>query len=269
MPRRRYRVARMRRWLDTTARPDAAGAAPVAARAPGQPDHGVLALVSHELRTPLTAILGYVELTLADDGLGAEHARQLRVVERHARRLLRLVDDLLLSARIADGEPLPIARDAVDLTGLARDAVELARPRAAEAQVKLTAAPAPPAVCRGDRDRLAQVLDNLIANALAFTPPGGAVTVRTAVAGDSARVEVADTGIGIQPRDLPHLFDRFYRAPEAARGPAPGLGLGLAVVRAIVAGHGGDVTVASEPGCGATFTVTLPRDVADRATDAG
>lgn len=102
------------------------------------------------------------------------------------------------------------------------------------------------------------MLDNLIANALAFTPSGGKVTVRVSGADDGARLEVADTGVGVPDGALPHLFDRFYRARTTAPRPAPGLGLGLTIVRAIARAHGGDVTVDSRLGEGTTFTVSLP-----------
>jgi len=217
------------------------------------------ALVSHELRTPLTAILGYVELLVSDDAAAfpAEHARHLEVIERNARRLVRQVGDLLFAAQV-DGAPLLLEPGEVDLDALVRDAVELARCRAEEADVTLTTELEPVGRCVGDRDRLAQVLDNLLLNALKFTPPGGHVTVRLVDEGGRARIEVADTGIGIAEQDLPHLFDRFYRARDAIGRSVPGLGLGLTIVRTVIEGHGGSVTVRSRPGAGATFTVLLP-----------
>jgi signal transduction histidine kinase/HAMP domain-containing protein len=217
------------------------------------------ALVSHELRTPLTAILGYVELVLDDQAapFPPEHARHLEVIERNARRLVRLVGDLLFAAQV-EGAPLLLEPAEVDLVALVRDAVELARCRAEEAGITLTTELEPVAPCVGDRDRLAQVLDNLISNALKFTPPGGRIAVRLAHDGPRARIEVADTGIGIFAEDLPHLFDRFYRSRSATGRSVPGLGLGLTIVRTIVEGHGGTVSVDSESGRGAVFTVLLP-----------
>jgi signal transduction histidine kinase len=217
------------------------------------------ALVSHELRTPLTAILGYVELLLSDDAsaFSAEHARHLEVIERNARRLVRLVGDLLFAAQV-EGAPLLLEPAEVDLVALVRDAVELARCRADEAGVAVETELAPVERCVGDRDRLAQVLDNLLSNALKFTSPGGRVVVRLAGEGSNARIEVADTGVGIPPEDQPQLFDRFYRARNATSRSIPGLGLGLTIVRTIVEGHGGTVSVRSEPDAGATFTVLLP-----------
>lgn len=217
------------------------------------------ALVSHELRTPLTAIVGYVELVLSDDtpALAHEHAHHLEVVERNARRLVRLVGDLLFAAQL-EGAPLLLKPGAVDLVQLVHDAIELARPRAEEAAVMLEIELVSPGPCVGDRDRLAQVLDNLISNALKFTPPGGCVSVRLRTDDGRARIQVADTGVGIPPEDLPHLFDRFYRARNVAEQAVPGLGLGLMIVRAIAEAHGGAVMVRSEVGRGTTFTVLLP-----------
>ncbi|HEX7291368.1 MAG TPA: ATP-binding protein [Conexibacter sp.] len=217
------------------------------------------ALVSHELRTPLTAILGYVELLLSDDvdGFPAEHARHLEVIDRNARRLVRLVGDLLFAAQV-EGAPLLLEPGEVDLAALVGDAVELARCPAEEAGIALATVLEPVDGCVGDRDRLAQVLDNLLLNALKFTPPGGRVVVRLTGEDAQARIEVADSGVGIAPEDLPHLFDRFYRARNATGRPVPGLGLGLTIVRTIVEGHGGAVSVRSRVGEGTSFTVVLP-----------
>jgi signal transduction histidine kinase/HAMP domain-containing protein len=217
------------------------------------------ALVSHELRTPLTAILGYVELLLSDDAAAfpADHARHLQVVERNARRLVRLVGDLLFAAQV-EAAPLLLEPGEVDLVALVRDAVELARCPAEDSDILLETEIEPVGLCVGDRDRLAQVLDNLLRNALKFTPPGGQVVVRLAAEDGRARIEVADTGVGISVEDLPHLFDRFYRARNATSASVPGLGLGLTIVRTIVEGHGGSVAVRSHPGERTTFTILLP-----------
>jgi signal transduction histidine kinase/HAMP domain-containing protein len=218
------------------------------------------ALVSHELRTPLTAILGYVELLLSEDGapFPPEHARHLEVIERNARRLVRLVGDLLFAAQV-EGGPLLLEPGEVDLVALLGDAVELARCRAEESGIALVTELEPVERCIGDRDRLAQVFDNLLSNALKFTPPGGRIVVRlTHDEGPYARIEVSDTGVGIRAEDQAQLFDRFYRARNASGNAVPGLGLGLTIVRTIVEGHGGTVTVRSAPGEGASFTVLLP-----------
>ncbi|MGB2711617.1 MAG: ATP-binding protein, partial [Conexibacter sp.] len=229
------------------------------------------ALVSHELRTPLTAILGYVELVLGDDAepLPAEHERHLAVVERNARRLLRLVGDLLFAAQVENGSLL-LEPDSVDLAQVVQEAVELARPRAEATSTTLTAEVVAVPPCLGDRDRLAQVLDNLLSNALKFTPAGGNVAVRLAREQDGVRVEVRDSGVGIPAEELPRLYDRFYRAQNANARAVPGLGLGLMIVHAIVEGHGGTIAVHSDIGAGTTVVVQLPlRSVPEADAQAG
>ncbi len=222
------------------------------------------ALVSHELRTPLTSILGYVELVLGDDegSLPDEHRRHLEVVERNSQRLLRLVGDLLFAAQVETGTLL-LEPAAVDLSLLAREAVLAARPRAEERGIELTAQIEEVGATTADRDRIAQVLDNLISNALKFTPEEGHVDVRLALRGDDVELEVADTGLGIPAAEQARLFHRFYRASNATAAAVPGLWLGLMIVRAIVAGHDGTITVRSEVGVGTTFTVTLPLHTPD------
>jgi len=227
------------------------------------------ALVSHELRTPLTAILGYVELLLGEDGGQADGSadarRHLEIVERNARRLMRLVGDLLFAAQVETGTLL-FDPGEVDLAQLVRDAVALACPQAEQAQIALEARIAEIEPCIGDRDRLAQVLDNLISNALKFTPADGRITVGLEASDGRARLTVADTGIGVPPDEQPRLFDRFYRASNATARAVPGAGLGLTIVRAIVEGHGGTVRIRSTSERGTTFAVLLPLHPAPLAT---
>jgi signal transduction histidine kinase/HAMP domain-containing protein len=224
------------------------------------------ALVSHELRTPLTAILGYVELMLGEDGHAPEDARRhLEIVERNAQRLMRLVGDLLFAAQVETGTLL-FDPGEVDLAQLVRDAVALARPQAEQAGIALEARIGTLEPCVGDRDRLAQVLDNLISNALKFTPAGGRITVGLEAHDGRAGLTVADTGIGVPPDELPLLFDRFYRASNATARAVPGAGLGLTIVRAIVEGHGGTVRIRSTSERGTTFAVLLPLRPAPLAT---
>jgi len=218
-----------------------------------------VASVSHELRTPLTSIRGYLELVLDGDvaELTEEQLRYLSVVDRNAGRLLRVVDDLLFAAQVDAGE-IALEPGLTDLDELVREAVEAARPVAVEHDVELTFDADGPAELVGDRARLAQILDNLIANAIKFTPSGGKVEVRTFFAGDSGVVEVADTGIGISAEDQERLFQRFFRAEGAILGAIDGTGLGLAIVKAIVDAHGGDLAVESIAGRGTTFRIGLP-----------
>jgi signal transduction histidine kinase len=218
-----------------------------------------VASVSHELRTPLTSIRGYLELVLDGDvaELTEEQLRYLSVVDRNAGRLLRVVDDLLFAAQVDAGK-VALEPGLADLDEVVREAVEAARPVAGEHDVELTFDAGGPAELVGDRARLAQILDNLIANAIKFTPPGGKVEVRTFRAGDSGVIEVADTGIGISAEDQERLFQRFFRAEGAILGAIDGTGLGLAIVKAIVDAHGGDLAVESIAGRGTTFRIGLP-----------
>jgi PAS domain S-box-containing protein len=217
------------------------------------------ALVSHELRTPLTSIVGYVELLLEEQAGEIEPMQRkfLGVIERNGRRLQRLVGDLLFVAQFEAGK-LSLERGTVELHEVALEAVEAARPRAGRADVALEADVEPVPRLEGDRDRLGQVVDNLISNALKFTPTGGRVTVRLRERDGQAALEVADTGMGIPEEEQSRLFERFYRASGATERSIPGIGLGLAICRAIAEAHGGSIRVSSEAGAGTTFCVMLP-----------
>ena len=217
-----------------------------------------LALVSHELRTPLTSIVGYLELLAEDeDELGSEQGRRfLEVMERNAVRLQRLVDDVLFAARAEAGR-LALAKRDVDLLEVAVESVAAARPRAGETGVELHLDAERTPWMAADPDRLGQAFDNLISNALKFTPPGGRVDVRVRNLADAVQVEVSDTGLGMSAGDSERAFDRFFRA-AATRDHAPGVGLGLTIVKTIVEGHGGSISVASSEGAGTTFRIELP-----------
>jgi signal transduction histidine kinase len=226
-----------------------------------------VASVSHELRTPLTSIRGYLELVREDGRLDQEQDRMLGIVDRNADRLLRLVSDLLFIAEVDAGK-LKIERHAVRLADLAAESVEAATPRANRAEVELHLEVDRELVVEADRTRLAQVFDNLISNAIKFTPGRGRVDVRVfRVAGD-AMIEVSDNGIGISEAERLHLFERFYRTSGATRAAVQGTGLGLAIVGAITESHGGTVTVESSEGVGTTFLVSLPAAVAALALPA-
>jgi signal transduction histidine kinase len=218
-----------------------------------------LSLVSHELRTPLTSIRGYLDLVLDEEAgeLNPEQRRFLKAVERNSGRLLRLVGDLLFVAQ-ADAGRLTLERAKVDVAALAADCVEAARPVADQRTIDLQLATVPVPALVGDRGRLAQVLDNLVSNALKFTPEGGRVEVRTSTTDDCVYLEVEDSGIGIPAAEQPRLFERFFRAASATEQAIPGTGLGLAIVKAIVEAHAGRIEVVSAPGKGTTFRVELP-----------
>jgi two-component system OmpR family sensor kinase len=212
---------------------------------------------SHELRTPLTSIRGYSELfRRGADQRPEDLEKVMRRIEDEAARMGILVDDLLLLARLDQGRPLE--REPVDLTNLATDAVEDARVVAADHVVSFEGDG--PVVVLGDAHRLRQVLGNLIANACTHTPAGTLVTVRVASTGDEAILEVADRGPGLAAGEAEHVFERFWRADPSRTRASGGAGLGLSIVAAIAAAHGGRAEVDSEPGAGATFRVRLPLD---------
>ncbi|WP_324192889.1 sensor histidine kinase [Nocardia transvalensis] len=218
---------------------------------------------SHELRTPLTTIKGFAELyrqgALADPELFMDR------IERESNRMSLLVEDLLMLARL-DAQR-PVEQRPVDLLALASDAVHNARavdaaqrPDGPERPIDLEIRPGSGTVeILGDEARLRQVLANLINNALIHTPPSAAVTVRLTPAEHEVRLEVADTGPGLPPDQAERIFERFYRTDTSRSRDSGGTGLGLSIVQALVAAHGGTVTVASTPGKGTTFTVRLPR----------
>lgn len=212
--------------------------------------------VSHELRTPLTAIAGHTRALLDGVATGPEQTeRSIRVIDTETRRLSRLIDDLLSLAKF-DARQFELRRQPVELGELARSVADSFARQAHEGGVKIdTRLPAALTVPT-DPDRLRQILVNLTANALSHTPAGGTVTLSVNRLDSGAKLEVADSGAGIAATDIPHVFDRFYRAPGRAK--EAGLGLGLAISRELARAMGGDITVASRPGEGARFTVTLP-----------
>jgi len=219
---------------------------------------GFLATVSHELRSPLTSMREAAHL-LRDEvigGLTPKQARLVTIIEEGSERLLRLVNQILDLSRLRAGM-LPIERLPVALDQVAQRAVEELRPQAQESGVALEVEH------RGDRfqflgdaDRLVQVVVNLVANAVRFTPRGGRVVVRVVDAGPELAVEVEDTGVGIPAALLPHIFG-WYEQAHRRRG---GSGLGLPIARGLVEAHGGRLTVESQEGKGSRFTVLLPRE---------
>ena len=212
--------------------------------------------VSHELRTPLTSISGYVELLLEDEP-NEEKRGYLAIVDRNAHRLLGLVSDLLFTARLQDGR-LELERSEVDLAELVRHSVESARPRAENSAIEFTIEIGDVPSALGEQVRLSQLLDNLVSNAIKFTPHGGRVTVRLTEEDGLARIEVSDTGIGIPDEEREKLFERFFRSQTALERQIQGTGLGLYISKAIVEAHGGRIGVQSTEGEGTTFVVELP-----------
>jgi len=217
-----------------------------------------LSSISHELRTPLTSILGYAALLREDTEGLPEVGNHIDVIERNARRQLRLVEDLLSIARIQAGE-FEVHRCPVDLAEVVRLGVEGMRPTADEAGLRLESFCQPPVRVCGDADRLDQVLANLLSNAIKFTPPGGRVSVRLSTTPEEAVLTVTDTGPGIQPQERARLFDRLFRGDDVTRLQVSGAGLGLAIARSIVEAHDGTIEARADRECGgATFELTLP-----------
>jgi PAS domain S-box-containing protein len=219
-----------------------------------------IALVSHELRTPLTSICGYLELLLAnDEGVEVPDERLgwLKVIDRNAERLLRLVEDLLLTAQASAGN-LALDTAELDVAGVVELAVQAGAPVATARGIELTCTTEPLPPASGDRLRIGQVVDNLLSNALKFTPSGGSVEVRAYPRGRSIRIEIADTGVGVPEAEQEHLFDRFFRARRAQEDAVPGVGLGLSIAKAIVEAHKGRISMESREGAGTTFYVDLP-----------
>jgi signal transduction histidine kinase/ActR/RegA family two-component response regulator len=219
-----------------------------------------VAMVSHELRTPLNVVLGWARI------LGSRHLppdreqHAIRAIERNAASLTLIIDDLLDVSRIIAGT-LTLSEVPVDLVVITRDACSAAGPSAAAKGINLVY-PVDTAMTEwvaADPNRLQQAIGNLLANAVKFTPAGGRVVVSIARVGQQSVVEVTDTGLGIGPAFLPHVFERFRQARGGASRPHDGLGLGLTIVRKIVELHGGTVDAASEgEGRGATFVIRLP-----------
>jgi len=221
-----------------------------------------VALISHDLRTPLTSIIGYVELSLEDveSPLDDERRSYLQIVSRSSERLLRLVDDLLFVARLQAGR-LILERSQLDLCTLAAQAAQEARPRAEAKQLALEFIGDSPVTIEADKGRLFQLLDNLISNAIKFTPEGGSVEIRAVPADGVAVLEVSDTGIGLGPDEAELVFDRFFRSSRVVAQQVPGTGLGLFIARAIVEAHAGTISASTRQGGGTTFHVELPSRV--------
>jgi signal transduction histidine kinase len=216
-----------------------------------------LAVVSHELRSPLTSIVSYAELIRDEDLLSPTAARFLDVISRNAERITTLVGDLLLLSRIEAGMiPLELAQ--LSVAEVVTEAVQAATPGAEQQGITLdgSAPDGPPVLA--DRIRLVQMIDNLIANAVKFTDEGGQVRVIAAVQGQEWRIDVRDSGIGIPPGEIAHLFDRFFRASNATAAGRPGSGLGLSIVKEVAELHGGRVEVSSTLGAGTTVSLFLP-----------
>ncbi len=226
-----------------------------------------VANVSHELKTPLTSVQGFAQAILDGTASTPEAQKQAaQVIFNESGRMHRMVLDLLDLARL-DAGTLDLQRASVDIGALLNSISEKFAPQARDGNVDIRVEAPPLPAITGDGDRLAQVFTNLVDNALKFTPAGGSIILRAVQTVSGIQVEVADTGAGISPEALPHIFDRFYQADLSRPGGRKhGAGLGLAIVKEIVAAHGGKISVHSEPGAGSTFTVSLPLTTPESST---
>lgn len=213
-----------------------------------------LAMASHDLRSPITVLHGRAQLMRRRE---AYDEKSIDVMLEQIRRIDRLVADLQEVVKLESGG-IELSRSSVELGDLARDAVERARVQAKGHTIRLVR-PEAPVHGEWDGDRLGQVLDNLVGNAVKYSSDGGEIVVRVAIAGGEARLTVKDQGDGIPAETLPHLFERFYRADNA--GVVSGLGLGLYISRMLVEAHSGRIWAESEPGLGSTFTIALPLEL--------
>jgi heavy metal sensor kinase len=213
---------------------------------------------SHELRTPLSIVLAQADLTLKRTRSVAEYQDALETIRRSARRMKSVVEGLLVLAR-ADTGALALVKEEMDLAPAVEDACRLLAPLAAERSVNLETR-LQPLLAWVDRERFAELMANLIGNAIRYNREGGRVEVCLQNKNGDALLEVADTGIGIPEDELPHVFERFYRVDKARSRALGGSGLGLAIAKWVVEAHGGRITVASQAGHGTTFNVWLPRE---------
>lgn len=220
----------------------------------------LVANVSHELRTPLSLIRGHVEsLLMQTDAQGLRDLEYLSVINREAEHLSRLIDDLF-ELSTAEARALPLKLESISLAELVEEVAGSIGPIARRERLVTIVTSAVPGLAPvlADRQRVSQVLGNLLRNALRHTPEGGLIAMRVELQGDRAAVTVEDTGEGIPPDRLPHIFERFYRTDEARDRDSGGAGLGLAIVRELVEAMGGDVSAESTLGVGSRFTFRLP-----------
>jgi len=212
---------------------------------------------AHELRTPVTVMLTHTQNGLASECLNEEHREAFEACQRAAQRMRRLTESLLTLARLESGDATA-ARTSCDLESLVHEAIELLLPLAKDRNVGIETE-LTPVCCVGHAEQLGQVVTNLVSNGIFYNRPGGSVRVQVTAESGAAVLTVSDTGRGIPPDDLPHVFERFYRSDKARFSVTGRTGLGLAITRAIVEAHGGTITVATVLDKGSTFTVRLPR----------
>jgi signal transduction histidine kinase len=217
----------------------------------------LVSTVSHEFRTPLTSIIGNLDLVLAEaDELSPAAERRIEVAQRNAERLLALVSDLMMSANSA----VHVHPRRTDLAGLVEASLGSAHAHAEASQVVLSMDVPSPLWADVDPLRISQALDNLISNAIKYSPDGGEVRISAVTEGTRVLLRVEDDGMGMTATDAEQIFTRFFRSPAVREGSIPGAGLGLSITKAIVERHGGSISCRTLPGRGSTFTMELPAD---------
>src|SRR5271157_5401349 len=213
---------------------------------------------SHELRTPISVIRGEADVALSQERSSAEYRESLAIILDESRRLSRLVDDLLNLAR-ADAGNVKLQVREFYFNDLLAESCRSVQALAAARSIKLECQCSEDVPFHGDEELLRRLVVNLLDNAIRYTPRGGQVCASLNANGGELRIQVSDTGAGIPPEAVPHVFERFYRGDQARSRQEGGFGLGLAIVKWIAESHKGEVDLASRPGQGSTFTVTLPR----------
>jgi signal transduction histidine kinase len=220
-----------------------------------------IAMVSHELRTPLTSIVGYVDLLDdMDEPMSDEALRYQAGVTRNSERMLLLVTDLLAASDV-EARPMRLTLDPTDVSALAHLSLDDFAQRAGEAGLTVVRDLPPHVVITADASRLLQVMDNLVSNAIKFTPAGGRISVSLLRRDDGIDLVVSDTGVGVAGESVPHLGTKFFRTPQTIRAAIPGIGLGLMITKTIVEAHHGTLTFTSRENEGTSICVHLPIEV--------
>jgi heavy metal sensor kinase len=214
--------------------------------------------MAHDLRSPITRIRGTAEVTLTTGKSLSEYEAMAASTIEECDRLLDMINTMLMISKAEAGVD-HLTREEIDLAGVVQEACRLFEPTAEDKGIALSCHLPDESHFLGDMQMIQRMLSNLLDNAIKYTPPGGSVSVSVVENDGRVVVSVKDTGIGISPKDLPHIFERFYRCDESRS--QTGIGLGLSLARAIARGHGGDITTTSNPNQGSTFTITLPKSL--------